>query len=121
MFIESIIETHLYFTTEISGPDISQSALYMCVLFYKQVLYTTSVVNLNICITYLHIMSGGRIYMSIEVHWLYFGFFFPVGRLVCFEFLTRNEKIVCMTISKAIGRIFVSNGRTIDVRISPIG
>ena len=46
---------------------------------------------------------------------------FPVGRLVCFEFLTRNEKIVCMTISKAIGRILLNNGRTIDVRISPIG
>ena len=52
-FLLSIIETHLYFTTEISGPEISQSALYMlCALFYKQVLYTTSVVILNICITY---------------------------------------------------------------------
>ena len=39
LFLLSIIETHLYFTTEISGPDISHR--YMCALFYKQVLYTT--------------------------------------------------------------------------------
>ena len=47
VFLVFFIEIHLYYTTEISGPDISQS-----VLFYKQVLYTTSVVIINICITY---------------------------------------------------------------------
>ena len=67
------------------------------------------------------VMSNNLNYLPSHKMSSLMGGLFPVGRLVCFEFLTQNEKIVCMTISKAIGRTFVNNGRTIDVKISPIG